>query len=134
MNHWQTMKEVVIHKSSGPFCHLSAMNLSSTSRIHLSSTLSRSTNCTTLPRPLPAATSVTSETFFVTAVIYFILTFTITSLLRAIEKRIDGRPSDQLAAGNQQQVAVLKGGPNHGDCRNSTPSKTFGDRCGPPRH
>ncbi len=48
------------------------------------------------------------ETFFVTAVIYFILTFTITSLLRAIEKRIDGRPSDQLAAGNQQQVAVLK--------------------------
>ena len=48
------------------------------------------------------------ETFFVTAVIYFILTFTITSLLRSIEKRIDGRPSDQLAAGNQQQVAVLK--------------------------
>ena len=108
MNHWQTMKEVVmpqVFRTILPSVgnefvinvkDTSVLNVISVSELYFTTKTIAGNNFRYF------------ETFFVTAVIYFILTFTITSLLRAIEKRIDGRPSDQLAAGNQQQVAVLK--------------------------
>jgi len=42
-------------------------------------------------------------TFFVTCVIYFVMTFTVTRVLRAIEKKIDGEEG-YIMAGNQMQV------------------------------
>ena len=43
------------------------------------------------------------ETFFVTSVIYLILTFTVTRILRYIERKLDG-PENFIMIGNQMQV------------------------------
>ncbi len=53
------------------------------------------------------------ETFFITCIIYFIMTFTVTRILRSIERKLDG-PDNYIMAGNQMQVqrpedAVKKG-------------------------
>ena len=44
------------------------------------------------------------ESFFVACVLYFIMTFTVTRILRYLEKRIDG-PENYIISGNQMQVA-----------------------------
>lgn len=43
------------------------------------------------------------ESFFVACIIYFVMTFTVTRILRAIETKIDG-PDNYIMAGNQMQV------------------------------
>lgn len=43
------------------------------------------------------------ESFFVACVIYFIMTFTVTRILRMIERKLDG-PDNYIMAGNQMQV------------------------------
>lgn len=43
------------------------------------------------------------ESFFVACFIYFIMTFTVTRILRAIERNLDG-PDNYIMAGNQMQV------------------------------
>ncbi len=43
------------------------------------------------------------ETFFITCIIYFVMTFVITRILRAIERKLDG-PDNYIMAGNQMQV------------------------------
>lgn len=43
------------------------------------------------------------ESFFVTCIIYFIMTFTVTRILRLIEKKLDG-PENYNLIGNQMQV------------------------------
>lgn len=43
------------------------------------------------------------ETYFVAGAIYFVMTFTVTRILRAIEKRLDG-PKNYNIIGNQMQV------------------------------
>ncbi|MBC8062119.1 MAG: amino acid ABC transporter permease [Clostridiaceae bacterium] len=43
------------------------------------------------------------ETFFVASVLYFAMTFSITRILRFIEKKLDG-PEDYIMIGNQMQV------------------------------
>lgn len=45
------------------------------------------------------------ETFIITAVIYFVLTFTVTRLLRLIEKRMDG-PDSYVICGSQSSSAA----------------------------
>lgn len=45
------------------------------------------------------------ETFFITAVIYFILTFTVTRILRLIEKKMDG-PDSYVIYGSQSNLAA----------------------------
>ncbi|MBF0781142.1 MULTISPECIES: ABC transporter substrate-binding protein/permease [unclassified Granulicatella] len=47
------------------------------------------------------------QTFLVTCVFYFVMTFTVTRLLRFIEKRLSGKSTDNLASG-QMQVAEIK--------------------------
>jgi len=42
--------------------------------------------------------------FFIACVLYFVMTFTVTRILRIIEKKIDG-PENFILAGNQMQVA-----------------------------
>lgn len=44
-------------------------------------------------------------TFFITSVIYFVMTFTVTRILRAVEKKIDGEEG-YIMAGNQMQVQL----------------------------
>lgn len=44
------------------------------------------------------------ESFFVASIIYLIMTITITRILRAIERRMDG-PANFIMAGNQMQIA-----------------------------
>ncbi|MGI6686398.1 MAG: amino acid ABC transporter permease [Bacillota bacterium] len=51
------------------------------------------------------------ETFFVACVIYFIMTFAVTRILRYIEKKLDGPDSYTMAGsmmGNQMQVATAE--------------------------
>ena len=43
------------------------------------------------------------ESFFVACIMYFIMTFTVTRILRAVEKKLDG-PENYIIAGNQMQV------------------------------
>ncbi len=43
------------------------------------------------------------ESFFITCIIYLVMTFTITRILRAVEKKLDG-PENYIIAGNQMQV------------------------------
>lgn len=43
------------------------------------------------------------ESFFVACILYFIMTFTVTRILRAIERKLDG-PDNYIMAGNQMQV------------------------------
>ena len=43
------------------------------------------------------------ESFFVACVIYFVMTFTVTRILRLIEKKLDG-PSNYIMSGNQMQI------------------------------
>ncbi|NMB26950.1 MAG: amino acid ABC transporter permease [Tissierellia bacterium] len=43
------------------------------------------------------------ESFFVASVLYFVMTFTVTSILRFIEKRLDG-PENYIVYANQMQV------------------------------
>ncbi len=43
------------------------------------------------------------ETFFITCIIYLIMTFTITRILRFIERKIDG-PDNYIMIANQMQV------------------------------
>ncbi|MBC8590149.1 amino acid ABC transporter permease [Wansuia hejianensis] len=43
------------------------------------------------------------EPYFITCIIYFVMTFTVTRILRSIEKRLDG-PKDYNIIGNQMQV------------------------------
>lgn len=47
------------------------------------------------------------DTFFVVCVIYFIMTFTVTQILRYLERRLDG-PDDYAPYANQMQVKEIK--------------------------
>lgn len=47
------------------------------------------------------------ETFFVACVIYFVMTFTITRILRYIERKLDG-PDNYIMSGNQMQVETAE--------------------------
>lgn len=44
------------------------------------------------------------ETFFITCILYFVMTFTITRILRYIEVKLDGPDNYMIMAGNQMQV------------------------------
>ncbi|GAB6168445.1 amino acid ABC transporter permease [Clostridium carnis] len=59
------------------------------------------------------------ETFFITCIIYFIMTFTVTRILRYIERKLDG-PEDYILYANQMQVeapekAISKARKNNGE-------------------
>jgi putative lysine transport system permease protein len=60
----------------------------------------------------------TFEPFFITCVIYFILTFTVTRILRAIERKMDGPSSyvlgDEAVSGGRKRSAWLRVGGKNG--------------------
>ncbi|KRN63482.1 amino acid ABC transporter substrate-binding protein [Carnobacterium maltaromaticum DSM 20342] len=47
------------------------------------------------------------ESFFVACVIYFVMTFTVTRILRYVERRLDG-PDNYIMYANQMQVAKIE--------------------------
>ncbi|RKD25622.1 amino acid ABC transporter substrate-binding protein [Ammoniphilus oxalaticus] len=49
----------------------------------------------------------TFEAFLVTCILYFVMTFTVTRILRYIERRLDG-PADFIRIGNQMQVETAE--------------------------
>ena len=49
------------------------------------------------------------ESFFVACILYFIMTFTVTRILRFIEKKLDG-PENYILLGNQMQVETPEAG------------------------
>ena len=48
------------------------------------------------------------ETFFITCILYFVMTFTITRILRYIEVKLDGPDNYMIMAGNQMPEEKLK--------------------------
>lgn len=109
MNHWQTMKEIVmpqVFRNILPAVgNEFVINVKDTSVLNVISVNELYFTSSTI-----AGNSFRYfETFFITAVIYFILTVTITAVLRMIERKLDGSQNFVLVGGNQEQVKALKG-------------------------
>lgn len=110
MNHWQTMIHIVLPQVfrnilpavGNEFVinvkDTSVLNVISVNELYFATSSVAGTNFRYF------------ETFLVTAVIYFVLTYIITKVLQGVERRLDGNVSYQLAAGNQQQVEIIDEG------------------------
>ncbi|MGY3815680.1 ABC transporter substrate-binding protein/permease [Globicatella sulfidifaciens] len=109
MSHWQTMKEVVmpqvIRNILPSVGNEFVINVKDTSVLNVISVNELYFTSSTI-----AGNSFRYfETFVITAIIYFVLTVTITAILRAIENKMDGPKEFVLVGGNQEQVKTLKG-------------------------
>ncbi len=103
MNHWQTMQNVILPQvvrnilpaTGNEFVinikDTSVLNVISVSELFFQS------------KSVAGANFHTFETFFVTSVLYLIMTFTVTRILRCAERRLDGPENYNLYA-NQMQV------------------------------
>ena len=110
MNHWQTMTEIImpqVFRNILPAVgnefvinvkDTSVLNVISVNELYFATSSVAGTNFRYF------------ETFLVTAIIYFVLTYTITKVLQVLERHLDGNVSYQLAAGNQQQVEIIEEG------------------------
>ena len=108
MTHWQTMKEIVmpqVFRNVLPSVgnefvinikDTSVLNVISVNELYFTSNTIASNNFNFF------------GTFLVTAVIYFILTYTVTWILGRLERRMDGNANFQLVGGNQNQVAKIE--------------------------
>lgn len=108
MNHWQTMRYVVMPQAFRNVLpsvgNEFVINIKDTSVLSVISVNELYFTSNTI-----ANTSYQFfQTFFITAIIYFVLTYTITLILRAVEKRLDGKVTYELAGANQQQVATIE--------------------------
>ncbi|MFK8242241.1 MULTISPECIES: ABC transporter substrate-binding protein/permease [unclassified Facklamia] len=109
MSHWQTMREIVmpqVFRNILPSVgNEFVINVKDTSVLNVISVNELYFTSSTI-----AGNSFRYfETFLITAVIYFILTVTITWILRRLEKHLDGSSDFVLVGGNQDQVHALKG-------------------------
>lgn len=110
MNHWQTMKEIVmpqvIRNILPSVGNEFVINIKDTSVLNVISVNELYFTSSTI-----AANSFRYfETFLITAVIYLVLTIVVTAILRVIEYRLDGTRSTMTLGANQEQVKVVKGG------------------------
>lgn len=105
MNHWQIMKNVVIPQAFRNVLpsigNEFVINIKDTSVLNVISMneLYFTTNT------IAGQNYRYFETFFVTAVIYYVLTFVVTQILKLLEKYLDGDINYQVIGGNQDQVA-----------------------------
>lgn len=105
MNHWQIMKNVVIPQAFRNVLpsigNEFVINIKDTSVLNVISMneLYFTTNT------IAGQNYRYFETFFVTAVIYYVLTFAVTQILKLLEKYLDGNANYQVIGGNQDQVA-----------------------------
>lgn len=107
MTHWQTMLHVVLPQTIRNILPATSnefvINIKDTSVLNVISV----TELFFMSKSVKGAMFRTFEVFFVTCIIYFVMTFTITRLLRFIERKIDGPSSYTLY--EDSQVAI-KGG------------------------
>ncbi|MDO4432519.1 MAG: amino acid ABC transporter permease [Aerococcaceae bacterium] len=108
MTHWQTMKEVVLPQalrnvlpSVGNEFVINIKDTSVLSVISMNELYFTTSS-------IAGSNFMFFQTFFVTAIIYFLLTYTVTFILRLVERKIDGNVTYELAGANQQQVAIIK--------------------------
>lgn len=107
MNHWQIMKEVVMPQAFKNILpsigNEFVVNIKDTSVLNVISMneLYFTTNT------IAGQNFRFFETFFVTAIIYYILTFIVTKILHMVEKRLEGDSSYELVGGNTHIVAPL---------------------------
>ena len=103
MSHFQTMKNVVIPQVIRNILPATGnefvINIKDTSVLNVISV----TELYFQTKSVVGINFKTFETFFVASVIYLILTFTITRVLRYIERKIDG-PDNYIMCANQMQV------------------------------
>ncbi|MDR7869523.1 MAG: amino acid ABC transporter permease [Tissierellaceae bacterium] len=103
MNHYQTMINVmlpqVIRNILPATGNEFVVNIKDTSVLNVISVTELFFNT----RSIAGTTFKFAETYFITCIIYFIMTFTITRILRSFERRLDG-PKNYNIIGNQMQV------------------------------
>lgn len=107
MSHWQIMKEVVMPQALRNILpsigNEFVVNIKDTSVLNVISMneLYFTTNT------IAGQNFRFFETFFVTAIIYYVLTFIVTQIIRWIEHRLEGDTSYIMVTGNTQQMAHL---------------------------
>lgn len=103
MNHIQTMKNVILPQVVRNILPATGnefvINIKDTSVLNVISV----TELYFQTKSVAGATFDYFSSFFVASVIYLVMTFTITRILRYVEKRMDG-PDSYVRAGNQMQI------------------------------
>lgn len=106
MTHWQTMIKIVMPQVIRNILPATGnefvINIKDTSVLSIISVTELFFQGTTVA----GATLQFFPTYFIISIIYFILTFTVTRILRAVEKHLDGQDS-YIPAANQDQVTPL---------------------------
>ena len=103
MNHYQTMMNVMLPQVIKNILPATGnefvINIKDTSVLNVISVTELFFNT----KSIASATFRFAEVYFVTCIIYFIMTYTVTKILRTIEKRLEG-PKNYNIIGNQMQV------------------------------
>lgn len=103
MNHFQTMKNVVLPQVIRNILPATGnefvINIKDTSVLNVIGL----TELFFQTKSIAGTTYSYFESFFVASIIYIIMTFTVTRILRFIEKKLDG-PDNYIMMGNQMQV------------------------------
>lgn len=108
MSHWQIMREVVIPQAFRNVLpsigNEFVVNIKDTSVLNVISMneLYFTTNT------IAGQNFRFFETFFVTAIIYYVLTFVVTSILRRLENHLAGSQTYVMVGGNHEQVSELE--------------------------
>ncbi|HHY65379.1 MAG TPA: amino acid ABC transporter permease [Clostridiaceae bacterium] len=104
MNHFQTMVYVVMPQVIRNILPATGnefvINIKDTSVLNVISV----SELFFTTKSIAGSTFIFYPPFFIACLIYFIMTFTVTRILRLIEKKLDG-PENFILAGNQMQVA-----------------------------
>ena len=113
MTHWQTMTNVILPQAIRNILPATGnefvINIKDTSVLNVISV----TELFFATKTVKGIALRTFETFFVAGVIYLVLTFTVTRILRFIEKKMDGSDTYTIMASSSmpdQQFIKIKGG------------------------
>jgi putative lysine transport system permease protein len=113
MTHWQTMTNVILPQAIRNILPATGnefvINIKDTSVLNVISV----TELFFATKTVKGIALRTFETFFVAGVIYLVLTFTVTRILRYIEKKMDGSDTYTIMASSSmpdQQFIKIKGG------------------------
>lgn len=107
MNHFQTMMNVILPQTIRNILPATGnefvINIKDTSVLNVISV----SELFFASNTIAGANFMFFETFFITSVIYLVLTFTVTRILRLLERKLDG-PDNFNLVGNQMQVDLPK--------------------------
>ena len=118
MTHWQTMTNVILPQAIRNILPATGnefvINIKDTSVLNVISV----TELFFATKTVKGIALRTFETFFVAGVIYLVLTFTVTRILRFIEKKMDGDDTYTIMASSSmpdQQFIRVRGGKHHNE-------------------